>query len=135
MSEGSVFVRGSDGRACAAYKDATGKTRYLYAKTKTEVRRKLSQALKHRYEGLIPPSKVTVANLLDEWLKDMRGDVNHRTWLNREGFVRLHLKPELGTKRLSPLTADDIRRLTRKKLRQGLASSSLCASAPTRQHT
>jgi len=32
MLEGSVFVRGSDGRACAAYKGAKDKTRYLYAK-------------------------------------------------------------------------------------------------------
>ncbi len=101
------------------------RTRYLYAKTKREVRRKLRQALIDRDEGIIPPSKVTVGNLLDEWLEDMRDDVSRRTWLNREGFVRLHLKPELGTKKLSTLTADDIRRLTRKKLRQGLASSSV----------
>jgi hypothetical protein len=101
VSEGSVLVPGSDGRACAVYKDAKGNTRYLYAETKTEVRRKLRQALKDRDEGLIPPSKMTVANLLDEWLEDMGGDVSHETWLNREGFVRLHLKPELGTKRNS----------------------------------
>jgi uncharacterized protein YcgL (UPF0745 family) len=47
VSEGSVFVRG-DGRVCAVYKDAKGQTRYLYAKTKTEVRRKLRQALSQR---------------------------------------------------------------------------------------
>jgi len=68
---------------------------------------------------------MTVANLLDEWLEDMRGDASHRTWLNRGGFVGLHLKPKLGTKRLGTLTAHDIRRLTRRKLRQGWASSSI----------
>ena len=39
MSEGSVFMRG-DGRVCAVYKDAKGKTHYLYAKTKPETRRR-----------------------------------------------------------------------------------------------
>jgi hypothetical protein len=58
LSEGSVFVR-ADGRTCAKYTDAKGKTRYLYAKTKPEVRRKLRQALRDRDEGIIPPSKMT----------------------------------------------------------------------------
>ena len=43
-SEGSVFQR-ADGKWCAKWKDAQGKWRYLYASTKTEVRRKLRQAL------------------------------------------------------------------------------------------
>ena len=59
MSEGSDFVHG-DRRACAVYKDAKDKTRYLYARTKTEVRRKLRQALKDRDEGIVPPSKMIV---------------------------------------------------------------------------
>jgi integrase len=124
VSEGSVFVRG-DGRVCAVYKDAKGKTRYLYARTKTEVRRKLRQALKDRDEGIIPPSKMTVAALLDEWLEDIRGDVSRRTWMTREGFVRNHIKPAIGTKKLSTLTAEDARRLYRQKSQQGLASSSV----------
>ena len=125
MSEGSVFVRGSDGRACAVYKDAKGKTRYLYAKTKPEVRRKLRQALKDRDEGIIPPSKMTVGSLLDEWLDDMKHDVSRRTWLTREGFVRNHIKPSLKAAKLSTLTAEDARKLYRQKSRQGLASSSV----------
>jgi hypothetical protein len=72
MSEGSVFVRGSDGRACATYKDARGKTRYLYARTKPEVRRKLRQALRDRDDGFIPPFRMSVAALLEEWLDELR---------------------------------------------------------------
>jgi integrase len=124
LSEGSVFVR-ADGRACAKYTDAKGKTHYLYAKTKPEVRRKLRQALRDRDEGIIPPSKRTVSKLLDEWLEDMRDDVSRRTWMTREGFVRNHIKPAIGTKKLSTLTAEDARRLYRQKSRQGLASSSV----------
>jgi integrase len=45
--------------------------------------------------------------------------------MTREGFVRNHIKPAIGTKKLSTLTADDACRLYRQKSRQGLASSSV----------
>jgi hypothetical protein len=40
VSEGSVFQR-SDGRWVAKYKDAQGKWRYLYRKSKTEAKQAL----------------------------------------------------------------------------------------------
>jgi hypothetical protein len=75
MSEGSVFLR-ADGKWCAKYKDATGKWRYLYRKTKAEAKKALRQALKDRDEGIIPPSKMTVGALLDEWIADIQNDVS-----------------------------------------------------------
>jgi integrase len=125
MSEGSVFVRGSDGRACATYKDARGKTRYLYAKTKPEVRRKLRQALKDRDEGIIPPSKMTVGALLDESLDELKDNVSRRTWLNRESLVRVHIKPTIGDTKLARLTGKDVRGLYRAKLASGLSSGTV----------
>jgi hypothetical protein len=124
LSEGTVFQR-SDGRWCAKYKDIRGKWKYLYRKSKGEAKRALRQALKDRDEGIVPPSKMTVGALLDEWIEDMREDVSHRTWLNREGFVRLHIKPAIANTTLANLTADDARKLCRQKTRQGLASSSV----------
>ena len=110
MSEGTVFQR-SDGRWCAKYKDARGSWRYLYRKSKGEARKALRAALKDRDEGIIPPTKITVGALLDEWLEDIRHDVSHRTWLTREGIVRLHIKPHIGTTKLAKLGAEDVRRL------------------------
>jgi hypothetical protein len=55
-AEGSVYQR-KDGRWVAQYKDARGKTRYLYRKSKGEARKALRQALKDRDEGIIPPGK------------------------------------------------------------------------------
>jgi integrase len=124
LSEGTVFHR-SDGRWCAKYKDIRGKWKYLYRKSKGEAKRALRQALKDRDEGIVPPSKMTVGALLDEWIEDMREDVSHRTWLNREGFVRLHIKPAIANTTLANLTADDAQKLCRQKTRQGLASSSV----------
>jgi integrase len=124
MSEGSVFQR-ADKLWCAKYKDANGKWRYLYRKSKADVKKALRQALKARDEGIIPPSKVTVGALLDEWLEEVRDDVSHRTWLHREGFVRLHIKPHIRTTKLAKLTSDDARRLYKRKLGQGMATSSV----------
>ena len=72
MSEEAVCVRESDRCACAKYLDAKGAPRYLYAKTKPEVRRKRRQVLKDCDDGSILPSKVSVDTLLDEWLEDMQ---------------------------------------------------------------
>jgi hypothetical protein len=124
MSEGSVFQR-KDGKWCAKWKNATGKWRYLYRSSEAEAKRALRQALKDRDEGIIPPSKMSVGNLLDLWLEDMRDDVSHRTWLIREGFVRLHTKPHVGTTKLAKLSADDARRLYKRKRAEGMATSSL----------
>jgi integrase len=124
MSEGTVFQR-ADGRWCAKYKDARGIWRYLYRKSKGEARKALRAALKDRDEGITPPSKMTVEIYLNEWLEDMRDTVSHRTWLTREGFVRNHITPAIGTKKLSTLTADDASMLYRRKLAEGLATSSV----------
>lgn len=124
MSEGSVYQR-ADGRWCAKYKDTTGKWRYLYRKSKGEAKQALRAALKDRDDGFIPPSKMTLSALLDEWMEDTKGTVSHRTWLNREGFVRLHIKPSIGATKLAKLTADDARRLYRRKLSEGMATSSV----------
>jgi hypothetical protein len=124
MGEGSVYQR-TDSRWCAKYKDATGKWRYLYRTNKSEAKKALRQALKDRDEGIIPPSKITVGALLGECLEDMREGVSHRTWLHREGFVRLHIKPHIGTTKLAQLNPDDVRKLYKRKLAEGMASSSV----------
>jgi integrase len=51
----------------------------------------------------------------------MRDAVSHRTWLNHEGIVRLHLKPTIGSKRLAHLTPKDVHRLHKSKLADGLS--------------
>jgi hypothetical protein len=107
VSEGSVFQR-KDGRYCAKYEDATGKTRYLYRKSKSAAKAALREALKDRDEGIVPETKKTVAALLGEWLEGTRDTVSRRTWVGRECMVRVHLKPSIGNKRLAKLTPDDI---------------------------
>ena len=103
--------------------DATGKARYIYRKNKKDAKQALREALSDRDEGAVPVGKQTVANALDTWLKELEGTVSKRTYVNRECTVRVHLKPTIGTKRLAKLTPDDIRRLYKCKLGEGLKPS------------
>jgi integrase len=120
-AEGSVYQR-KDGRWVAKWKDAHGKWRYSYYKTKTGAKQALRQALKDRDEG-ISPSKITISAYLNSWLEDMQDVVSKRTWLNHESIIRVHLEPTIGTKKLALLSPDDVRGLYRSKLRSGIKPS------------
>jgi hypothetical protein len=88
-TEGSVYQRGKDGRWVAQYRDASGKVQYLYRRSRQEAKQTLREALTDRDKGIVPPSKMTVGTLLDEWLEDISGDVSRRTWANQESIVRI----------------------------------------------
>src|SRR3712207_3856459 len=107
------------GRYCAQYTDAAGKARYLYRKTKSEARQALRDALRDRDEGIVPPSKMTVGVLLDEWLESISDTVSDRTWINQELIVRRHLKPAIGSQELRKLSGRDVHQLYRSKLPEG----------------
>jgi integrase len=116
MSEGSVYQR-KDGRWCGKYKDASGKWRYLYRKTKGEAKKVLREALKDRDDNIIPDDQLTLGDALVRWLEDMRDSVSRRTWLNRESLVRIHITTHaVGSKKLCKVTPDDLRRFYRDKL-------------------
>ncbi len=124
MNNGSVFQR-KDLRWCAKYDDHTGKTRYLYRKTKSEAKKALKEATQKRAEGQVPASKISVDQFLDQWIEELEYKVSERTWLNRESLVRCHIKPGIGSKQLAKLTHTDIQRLYRRKLEEGLAHSTV----------
>lgn len=124
MSEGSVFQR-KDGSWCGKWKDATGKWRYLYRKTKAESKAALRKALQDRDEGIVPASKLNVDVLLDEWLDELAATVSYRAWLNRESLVRIHIKPTIGAKKLAKLNHKDIQGIYRAKIAEGLAPSTV----------
>lgn len=109
MSEGSVFQRKSDAKWCAKYKDASGKWRYLYRKTRPEVRAALKEALKDRDEG-IDPTKITVNAAIEIWLEETKNTVSERTWINRNRTYRNHIQNHsIGNKKLAKVTPQDVR--------------------------
>ena len=133
MNEGSVYQR-KDKRWVAQWKDSEGKTKYLYRKTKSEARAALRQVLKDRDEGIVPVGKMTLNDLLDSWLEDMDGIVSRRTMVHRESIFRVHIKPTIGTQRVSSLTHKDFQRLYRTKVYEGFAAGTLkCIHALLKQ--
>jgi integrase len=124
-AEGSVYQR-KDGRWVAQYKDARGKTRYIYRKTKQEAKQALREALRDRDDGIVPPSKMTVGMYLDEWLEDRRETLSRRTWVCQESLIRTHVKSHpIGSKKLPTLSGKDVRSLYRQKVEEGLSATTV----------
>src|SRR5829696_9440442 len=117
MSEGSVFRR-KDEKWCAKYKDASGKWRYLYRKSKQEAKQALREALKDRDDNIIPLVKLTLSDAVQQWLENMEGTVSRRTYMNREALVRIHIQPHaIGSTRLCKLTGEHLKGFYKEKLR------------------
>ncbi len=122
--EGSVYQR-KDGRWCGKYVDeTTGKTRYIYATTKKEVRAKLKDAMNANEEGITSES-ILFGDYLDQWLDSIRDTVGVRTHQRSEETVRLHIKPKLARVRLDKITAIQLDALYRDKLKSGLSPRSV----------
>lgn len=115
--EGSISKR-SDGRYMARY-TINGKRKAIYGATHEEVRSKLNEVLNDIAKGIyIEPKKDTVEMWLNEWLVTYAlPTVKQSTYISYEGYVRIHLGPELGSTRLTSLTTEQIQRFFNKKYR------------------
>jgi integrase len=116
--------RNKDGKITGyrgSYFTADGRRRYVSAKTKTEARRTLRQAMADADRGLMfDADNLKVGEYLDRWLSDSVSDTVKATTFERyEQITRLHLKPALGRVKLKALTPAHVRVLYREKLEAG----------------
>jgi integrase len=119
--EGSIYKR-KDGRWCGMYIDANGKSRYVFGKTRAEVRAKLTKAIAEKDSGVAyDAGTLTFGDYLDKWLETTKGTVRERTWVRAEVDTRLHLKPSFGKVRLSRLNALQLQNLYGQNLHSGLS--------------
>ncbi|QYJ15172.1 Tyrosine recombinase XerC [Rubrobacter xylanophilus DSM 9941] len=102
-----------------SYFTADGRRRYVSAKTKTEARRALRQAMADADRGLIFDAEgLKVGEYLDRWLADsVNGTVRTTTFERYEQITRVHLKPTLGQLKLKALTPAHVRGLYKEKLK------------------
>ncbi len=85
---------------------------YVYAPTQKELSAKLRQHIEtYRGVDLTEQSGMTLSEWLDQWLAGMEGTVRPTTFTRYRSTVENHLKPYLGSKKLSQLTAKDIQKL------------------------
>ena len=100
----------SDGRWEARFTvgrhPGTGKQiqKSIYGKTQSEVRKKLTAAVSAVDMGAYTePSKMTVGQWLDIWVKDYTGGIKDETKTQYEQICRVHLKPNFGNVKLLAL--------------------------------
>ena len=70
------------------------------------------------------PSEISLADYLDYWLEEhVKRNLTHNSYLDYESKVRIHIKPALGSYRLSSIEPDIIQRWIDDKKTQGLSRS------------
>jgi integrase len=131
-NEGSIYQRKSDGLwmgiAQVGY-DPLGKPvrKYVSAKTRTEVVKKLKSLLRKIDDGLLLKDEdVKLGELFDLWFNDvMRHQIAPSTFSNYQTVVRMHILPCLGNKRLVDLSVSDVDKLLSQKADSGLSPSTV----------
>src|SRR5690554_6836213 len=120
--EGSIFRR-PDGRWCAFVTvgyDAQGrqKKHYVYGKTRQEVAEKLTKLLADKQQGLLAdPTRETVAQFLERWLKDVAAQKVRPNTLTAYRFALMrYVLPHIGQVRLGKLTPAHVQNMVAKAL-------------------
>jgi integrase len=121
--EGSISKR-SDGRWHARLSLSGGKRLSVYGRTKADVVKKLNKAKsEHETDTLASPSTLTLGTWLDHWLEHVqRQAVASSTFGQQQWIVCKHIKPYVGDKRLSRMTADQLDWLFAELERQGVGA-------------
>ena len=124
--EGSIYQR-ADGLWVAAITGANGQRQRFYARTRTEVGRRLTEALQRRDRG--EPGNAgrhTVGAWLESWLKTVRPTLRPRTWIRYGELCRVHLIPAIGRLQLGRLQPAHLEAFYAERLAAG--------SSPTTVH-
>ena len=122
---GTVYPRkNKDGKITSylgAYYGPDGKRRTVSAKTKSEAKIRLREAMANADKGMVfDAGGLTVAAYLKNWLETIDGTLADNTY---QGYVRIvsnHLIPTLGKNLLKNLTPAHVRNLYRSKSDSGL---------------
>ncbi len=100
--EGQITIGVNPGTGKQQRKTFTGKTQ-------KEVRERMQAALVTVNEGtFFEPSKITLSEWLDIWLKEYTADKKYLTVKHYTAQCNTHIKPALGAVKLSKLTAPQI---------------------------
>jgi integrase len=119
--EGTVYQRADGLWVAQMVVRSTGKRRSFYGRTQKDVLQKLKAAQAEETSGTyIEPSKITVAEWLDTWLKTYKKhDLRQTTWDCYEMLVRRYIVPAIGSVRLQQLQPQMLQQLYNDVLAKG----------------
>lgn len=126
QGEGSIYQR-ADGVWVASVslgmENGRRKRRVVYGRTKTEVKQKLQALIAElQTKGTIPdPTKLTVAQYLDQWAQWAAGTVRASTMESYRVKLEKYIKPALGHIQLDRLQPFHIQALYNQMLASGLS--------------
>jgi len=102
-----------EGRIVVGHKDNGDSIfRYVYADTQKELSAKLRKSIT-AYQGvdLTEQSRMTLSEWMDQWLAMMEGTVRASTLTGYRSYVKNHIEPVLGEKRIAQVSGTDIQKL------------------------
>ena len=113
--EGTIHLR-KDGRYEAKVyvltTDGVERRITRYGRTYEEAHRKLVELQAQHHQGVpVAVSDLTVGDYLEQWLRTVVARKRPKTYVGYRDVVRLHISPVLGRKKLTKLSAQDVRRL------------------------
>lgn len=108
--EGTTY-KTADGK-WRGYVTVSGKRKYFSAGTKAEAARKRRALLHQRDTGhLVAGRTPTMSEWLSQWMKVTGADRRDSTNAVYEIYIRTHIEPAIGAKRIDKLTMDDLENL------------------------
>ncbi len=121
-NEGNIRQR-ADGRWEARVTLRTGTSKSFYGKTRADVQRAMTQALRDVQRGVpVPTSRQTVAQFLRRWLEEVaKPSLRPSTYAGYKVVIEKHLVPHIGKLPLEKLTPQDVQALLAERSRAGLS--------------
>jgi integrase len=96
-------------RCEVAYVDSDGKQRWRTEDNLRDARQARADLVSKVGRGeRVAPVKITLAEFAEEWLGRQETRLRRRTRERYETYLRMHVKPRLGTRRLQSITVDDV---------------------------
>jgi integrase len=106
-----------------------GKPKRLYGRTRAELEQKVADELRKIAEGRPAPRRdATLTSFLTDWVKRRRRTkrgLAPSTVAAYEQYIRLHIDPYLGSRRVSTITPRDLERLYDDLREKGLSESTI----------
>lgn len=131
-NEGSIYWVESKNRYVASVVVGIGPKgtpvrRTALARTQAEARAKLRDLKKDAELGVGAPGDLSVGRYLEQWIEDVLPSLrkSSNTAYNYTWALRLHIIPQIGTRKLRDLVPEDVEAALQKAVRDGLGLSSV----------